>query len=127
MATGPISNSGSDVFGTIKAPQGVEKYNELASAGGGSIGLLIFLSRIIQFVFVIGGIIVIYNFISAGFIYLTSEGDSKAHEKVKNQLTYSVIGLIILLLSFAFASLLGALFFENPNFFLQPNITGPGQ
>lgn len=119
----PQSNSGSDIFGTIKAPQGVAEYN--AAAGGNGIGLLIFLSRIIQFIFVIGGIIVVYNFISAGFIYLTSEGDSKAHEKVKNQITYSVIGLLILLLSFAFASLLGALFFGNATFFINPVITGP--
>lgn len=110
------------IFGTIEAPQGVAEYNQ---AAGGGIGLLIFMSRIVQFIFVIGGIIVVYNFISAGFVYLTSEGDAKAHEKVKNQVTYSVIGLVMLVLSFGFASLLGALFFGNPTFFLNPTIQGP--
>lgn len=112
----------SDIFGTINAPQGVAEYN---TAAGGGIGLLIFLSRIVQFVFIIGGLVVVYNFISAGFVYLTSEGDSKAHEKVKNQVTYSVIGLVMLVLSFGFASLLGALFFGDPTFFLNPTIQGP--
>lgn len=111
----------SDIFGTINPPQGVEQYNTLA----GGIGILIFLSRIVQLVFIVGGLVVVYNFISAGFVYLTSEGDSKAHEKVKNQVTYSVIGLVMLVLSFGFASLLGALFFDNPNFFLDPTIQGP--
>lgn len=110
------------IFGTIEAPQGVAEYNQ---AAGGGIGLLIFMSRIVQFIFVIGGIIVVYNFISAGFVYLTSEGDAKAHEKVKNQVTYSVIGLVMLVLSFGFASLLGALFFGSPTFFLNPTIQGP--
>lgn len=122
MSTPAPANTGSDIFGTINAPQGVDKFNQ---AAGGGIGLLVFLSRIIQFVFVIGGIVVVYNFISAGFIYLTSGGDSQAHEKVKNQITYSIYGLLILLLSFAFASLLGALFFENPAFFINPEIRGP--
>lgn len=111
----------SDVFGTINPPQGVEQYNTLA----GGIGLLIFVSRIVQLIFVVGGIVVIYNFISAGFIYLTSEGDSKAHEKVKNQVTYSVIGLVMLVLSFGFAALLGTIFFGEPDFFLDPTIQGP--
>lgn len=111
----------SAVFGTINPPQGVQEYNNLA----GGIGILIFLSRIVQFIFIIGGLVVIYNFISAGFVYLTSEGDSKSHEKVKNQVTYSVIGLVMLVLSFGFAALLGTLFFGEPDFFLKPTIQGP--
>jgi hypothetical protein len=111
----------SDVFGTINVPQGVAEYNTAA----GGIGILLFVSRIVQLIFIVGGIIVVYNFISAGFVYLTSEGDSKAHEKVKNQVTYSVIGLVMLVLSFGFASLLGTLFFGDPTFFLNPVIQGP--
>lgn len=110
-----------DIFGEVTVPQGVAEYNTAA----GGIGLLIFISRIVQLVFVVGGLVVVYNFISAGFIYLTSEGDSKAHEKVKNQVTYSVIGLVMLVLSFGFAGLLGALFFQDATFFLDPTIQGP--
>lgn len=108
------------VFGTIKPPAGVEKYN---AAGG--IGILAFLSQVIQLVFVVAGLWVMYNVISAGFTYLTSQGDSKAHEKVKNQITYSLIGLIIIVSSFGFAALIGQIFFGNPSFILNPTLQGP--
>jgi hypothetical protein len=112
-----------DVFGTIEAPQGVAEYN--APLGEDGIGIFIFMTRFIQLMFVFGGLWVVYNIISAGFIYLGAEGDSKAHTKVKDQITMSVIGLLIIVTSYGFASLIGLIFFNNPNFILEPTIQGP--
>lgn len=110
----------SAAFGTIEPPQGVAAYNT-----GADIGILIFLTRIIQLIFVVAGIWVIYNIISAGFIYLGSEGDPKAHSKVKDQITMSVIGLLIIVSAYGFASLIGLIFFNNPTFILNPILVGP--
>ena len=113
-----------DVFGSIDAPQGVSNFN--ADAGGGdAIGILIFITRFIQLIFVIAGIWVTYNVISAGFIYLSSEGDPKAHTKVKDQITMSVIGLLIIVASYGFASVIGLIFFGDASFILNPTIQGP--
>ena len=110
----------SDAFGTIQPPQGVADYNAEAD-----IGILIFLTRIIQLLFVVAGIWVVYNVVSAGFIYLGSEGDPKAHEKVRNQITMSVIGLLVIVSAYGFASLIGLIFFNNPSFILNPILVGP--
>lgn len=112
------------IFGEIFAPQGVKQYN-IDAGGGDAIGILIFMTRFIQLIFVIAGIWVTYNVISAGFIYLGSEGDPKAHSKVRDQITMSVIGLLIIVTSYGFASLIGLIFFNNPNFILDPVIQGP--
>lgn len=112
-----------DTFGAIKAPQGVEDYNTLAGDGG--IGILIFLSRFIQLIFVLAGIWVMFNFIIAGFLYLSAEGDAAATGKVKNKITMSVIGLVIIVSSYGIISVLGLIFFKDPSFFLNPTIAGP--
>lgn len=113
-----------DKIGKIDAPTGVKEYNQLAG-GESAIGILVFMTRIIQLIFVVGGIWVMYNFISAGFIYLNAEGDAKAHGEVKNKITMSVIGLLIIVLSYGFASLIGLLFFGQADFILNPTIQGP--
>lgn len=110
------------VFGKIKPPEGVEKYDQLA---GGGIGLLIFISRIIQIATIVGGIWVFFNFILAGLEYITSNGDTGAHNKVKDKLTMSIIGLVIIVVSYAVMALLGLILTGRADFFLNPQIMGP--
>jgi hypothetical protein len=109
----------SDIFGEVEVPEAIAKFNADST---GEIGLLFFISRLVQLAFVGAGLFVLYNVISAGFIYLSSEGDSKAHEKVKNQITYSILGLIIIVTSFGFMSLIGLLLFGDADFFLNPQL-----
>jgi hypothetical protein len=113
-----------DIFGTIDAPQGVSEFND-AAGGTDAIGILIFMTKFVQLIFVIAGLWVTYNVISAGFIYLGAQGDPKAHTQVKDQITMSVIGLLIIVASYGFASLIGLIFFGNANFILDPTIQGP--
>jgi len=121
-----IAQVDTSVFGEIKAPAGVSDYN-IEAGGSTAIGILIFMTRFIQLSFVIAGIWVVFNVITAGFIYLGSEGDAKAHSKVKDQITMSVIGLLIIVASYGFASIIGLIFFGDPSFILNPTIQGPTQ
>lgn len=123
-SAGAATATGAATFGTLQAPAGVSNYNA-AAGGGDAIGILIFITRLIQLTFVIGGIWVVWNVVSAGFIYLGSDGDPKAHEKVRNQITMSVIGLLILVSSYGFAALIGVIFFGQADFILNPVIQGP--
>ncbi len=108
-------------FGTIKAPQGVDKYNQ-AAGGGNAIGIFIFISNMIKLATVAGGIWVLINFITAGWIYISSEGDASAGEKVGNKMTYSTIGLVIIALAYSIAGLLGLIIFGDASFILNPKI-----
>jgi len=47
------------------------------------------------------GIITLFLTVYSGFLYLTSRGDKDAVEKAKKILTYSVIGLVVIIASFA--------------------------
>lgn len=111
-----------DVFGTLNPPTGVAEYN--ATAGG--IGIILFASNMIRLATVVAGIWVLFNIISAGFIYISSSGNAQAHQQVRDKITMSVLGLIVIVSAFLIAGLLGLIFFGNAAYFLNPVLFGPG-
>lgn len=109
------------IFGRIAAPPGVDKYQN--QVGANQIGIIVFLSNMIKLVTIVAGIWTMFNFISAGWIYLNAAGDSSANEKAAQQMTNSVIGLAIIAFSYAIAGLIGFLIFGDAQFILNPDLT----
>lgn len=112
-----------DIFGNIDLPEGVAKYD--AQAGGGTIGLLGFFSNILNLFTIVMGLYVLYNFIMAGYLYITSAGDSGAHTKVKDKVTWSVVGLAVIVMAYTITGIIGLVFFGDAGFILNPTIIGP--
>ena len=108
-------------FGTIEPPAGVAEYQR--QVGDGNIGVILFLSNMIRLVTVVAGIWTMLNFIMAGWIYISSAGDSSAGEKVSTKMTNSVIGLAIVALAYTLAGLVGYLIFDDPSYILKPELT----
>lgn len=117
----PIDES---VFGTVAAPPGVEQFNAAAGSGPEGIGILVFISVIIRFATVIAGLYVLFNFITGGFEYITA-GDSKASQKVREKLTSSFLGLVIIVASYVIIGVAGTIFFGRADYFINPTICGP--
>jgi len=113
-----------DIVGKVTPPKGVAEFNTQAG-GGDAIGLLIFVSNMIKLVTIVAGVIVLFNFISAGFEYVTSAGDASAANKVRDKITMSIIGLIIIVGSYTVIALLSVVFFGDPGYILNPKISGP--
>jgi hypothetical protein len=116
-----MPSSPTSIFGSVSAPPGVADYD--AQVGG--IGLVLFLSNLIKIVTIVGGLFVMVNLIRAGWTYISSSGDASAHEKVANTITFSVVGLAIIVASYAGAALIGLIFFGDATFILSPTICGP--
>jgi hypothetical protein len=112
-----------NIFGTVDPPPGIKQFNDKAGTNG--IGILIFFSNMIKLLTIVAGLWVFFNFISAGYTYITAQGDSSAHTKVKDQITMSVLGLIIIVAAYTIIALLSFALFGNPAFILNPVITGP--
>ncbi len=119
--SGVTNSNDSSVFGEIKPPPGVDQYN-IAADG---IGLILFVSRVIRLLTVVAGIYVLFNVILAGYIYISSSGDSSAHQKVRDQLTFSIIGLLIIVGSYTIAGIVGLILFGDATFIINPTICGP--
>lgn len=118
-----IADSATDIVGTIKAPVGVDKFNAASiAAGSGNIGLIIFISNLIRLATIIAGIWVLFNFVTAGYTYITSQGEAKAADQVKNQITSSVLGLIIIVAAYTVIAIISFLLFGDAGFILNPSI-----
>ncbi len=112
------------VVGTIEPPPGVDKWQ--AQVGDNDIGIILFLSNMIRLITIVAGIWTMLNFIFAGWIYLTSSGDSSAGEKVSTKMLNSVIGLAIVAFSYTIAAIVGLLIFGDATFIINPKLTSIG-
>lgn len=112
------------VVGTVTNPLPGAYQNIVASSGGQG-GLVLFLTNILRLVFVVAGIWAFFNFIIAGFGYMNAAGDAKALTAAWARIWQSLLGLVIIVGSFAMAALLGQLFFGSPTAILSPTLYGP--
>ncbi len=111
-----------DDIGTIDVPPGVEQYN---TSSGADIGLVFFISRMIRLATLVAGLWVTANTMMAGYVYLSSQGKADAHGRVRDILTMSTIGLVLIVTAYTVAGLLSLLIFGDPLFILNPTIEGP--
>lgn len=111
----------SDIVGTVKNPLPPAYQNLTGSPGG----LILFLTNIIRLLFVAAGIFAFVNLIIAGFQYMGAGGDAKQIASAWSRIWQSLLGLIIIVGSFALAALIGLVFFGDAGFILNPKIYGP--
>ncbi len=110
------------IFGQVSPPPGVAAYD---TKSGGSIGLIAFISTMIQAFTVIAGLFVLMQILLARWTYITANGDSAAHGKVRERLTMSIIGIMIIVASYTVAGIIGFIFFGDASFIINPNFQGP--
>ena len=82
-----MSNTGGAAFGTEGAPE--------------PLGLVA--ARILNAFFGLLGIIFVVLFVYAGYMYMTAQGEEQKIDKAKKTMSSAVIGLIIVLMSYAIA------------------------
>jgi len=88
------------LFGTINPPLDSPYFK---TTGGN--GLFMFISNVLKLFVVIAGIFMVIQIISAGFQYISANGDSKATAIAWNKIWQSILGLIIIASAFVLAAL----------------------
>jgi len=111
--------SSNSIFGEIEAPAGVSELNDQSEGG---VGLLLFISNIIKLISIVAGIFVLFNFVSAGFTYITANGDSGAYSKIGEKLSLSVTGLLLIVASYTIAGIIGLIVFGDATYIISPDI-----
>lgn len=122
QASTPIPNN---PFGTITNP--LPKYGGIEGASGQSGGLILLFSNILRLVFVFAGVYAFLNLIIAGFQYMNAGGDAKQLNAAWARIWQSLLGLVIIVGSFALAALFGYIIFGDAGYILNPQIYGPGK
>ena len=117
---------GSAIVGEVQPPGGIRTLNAAGNpsdpSGYNSIGLIFFLSQLLRLATIVAGIWVMFNFIFAGLIYVSSNGDAAAHGKVSEKITYSVIGILIIVVAYTLAAIVSLLFFGDASYILSPTL-----
>jgi len=105
------------IFGTISPPP--TKYPNLS--GG---GLTSFISNLLIFIITIAGLFTLVNFIIAGYLYMSSNGEPQKLIAAGNKILQSLIGLAVISGAFIIAGIIGHVFFNNPAFLFKPVFGG---
>lgn len=114
-----------DFIGKITPPAVIKNFGTTLDPGSPS-GLIMLFNNILRLLIVVAGIYALLNFILAGYQFMSAGGDPKLIEKAWAKIWQSMVGLLIIAISFALAALLGQLLFGNPTAILNPKIYGPG-
>lgn len=115
----PVFAQGSDFFGEITPPPGVDRY----PSGPG--GLIVFLNNIIKLMIVGAGLFALFNFVTAGYGFISASGDSQKINQAWAKIWQSLIGLLIATGSFVLAAVFGKLIFGDWGAIVNPKIYGP--
>ena len=103
------------LFGNITPPFNYTGYNDIPGTGLQEFG-----SAIIMLITTLSGLVVLFNFISAGYLYLSSPGEPAKLVEAGNKMLYSLIGLAVISAAFILAGILGWLFFKDAGFLINP-------
>ena len=66
----------------------------------------IVIKNVIQWALIFAGVVALFLIIFAGFKFVTSKGDPQEVDNAKKTLTYAIIGLLLILFSFAILNLI---------------------
>ncbi|MBI3342644.1 hypothetical protein HY032_00625 [Candidatus Gottesmanbacteria bacterium] len=116
---GKVYADATGIVGTIDPGPAFKPYGNLGP------GVAQFFSNLLRLVFVGGGIYAVLNFIVAGFTYMQAGGDTKMLAAAWARIWQTLLGLLIVVGSFALASLFGYIIFGDPGFMLNPKVYGP--
>lgn len=107
---------GSSIFGKITEPLELQKLR----VEEGGIGKI--LNIIFQLLIIVGGVYALFNFILAGYAFLSAGDDPKKAAGAWAKIYQSAIGLLFMAGAFILAALFGQLIFGNANQLLSPVI-----
>jgi hypothetical protein len=103
-----------DVVGTISLPAGIP--SEVGGIGN-------FLTVIIRFFIIVAGLFTLWQFLSGGFAFITSNGDKAKITEATSKITMSLIGLVIIAASFIIIAIASQLLFGSFTAILAPQFS----
>lgn len=104
------------IFGNVTAPPGVNQYTG---------GISDFVGNIVKLLIVIAALYSLFNFIFAGYGFLSAGDDPKKIKDAWSKIWQTVLGLTIAAGSFILAAIFGRIIFGDPYALLQIRVFGP--
>jgi len=101
--------------GKLNNPYGPSGFNVAAyNSTVPGYGLYLILKNLVNFAIIIAGLYVFFNFILAGYQFISAGGDPKNIAKASAKIWQSILGLLVAAGSFILASVIGLILYKNP-------------
>lgn len=100
-----------DVVGNITLPSGIP--SEIGKTGD-------FVSAIVRFFIIVAGLFTLWQFLSGGFTFITAGGDKSKIQESTNKITMSIVGLLVIAVSFIIIAIISQLLFGDFTAILIP-------
>ena len=110
----------SSPFGSVGLPGPLTTFGELQAGGLGK-----FINLFIQLLIIGAGVYALFNFILAGYGFLSAGDDAGKMAGAWSKIYQSVLGLAVAAGSIVLAAIFGWLLFRDTNALLQPTIITP--
>lgn len=81
-----------------------------------------FISTIVKFIIVIAGIWSLWQFLTAGFAYITSNGEKGKVTDATSKITNALTGLVVIGVSFILIAIISQLLFGDYTYILNPKL-----
>lgn len=107
-------------LGVIEQPEATQGFGV---DPGNAIGSL--LNLFFNLILIVAGIFALFNFILAGYMFLSAGDDPKKVEGAWSKIYMSVIGLLVAGGSLVLAAIFGQIIFGDPTFLISPVIPVP--
>ena len=107
-------------IGTINLPTALDKFQPVQSGGISQL-----LNIAVQGLIAMAGIYALFNFILAGYGFLSAGDDPKKMQGASAKIWQSVLGLTVAAGSIVLAAIFGYLIYKDPNAILNPTIPTP--
>jgi len=111
------------LFGQVTPPPGVNAPGY--QTGGIAGGMAVFLNNIIKLLIVASGVYAVFNFVLAGYAFMSAGDDPKKIEGAWAKIWQTLIGLLFAVGAFVLAAVFGKLLFGDYNALLQLRVFGP--
>lgn len=112
-------------FGTIANPFDKLAPGKYPNTNVNGENLVVLGNSLLKFVIVMAGLFAFWNFIQAGYGFMSAGDDAKAVGKAWEKFTMSLLGLSFVAGSFVLAAIFGYLIFGDATAIISPVLYGP--
>lgn len=106
-----------DIFGTITPPSPIANFIGSDKTGAGAISQ--FLSNLVNLIFSVAAIVLIFMILWGAFEWLTSGGDKEKLSSAQKRIINALIGILLFAVAFAIIAVIGQ--FTGFRFFVGQN------
>lgn len=109
-------------YGEIKIPGFLQRLIPANFQNVPGAGLIIFANMLLRVFFIVAGLYAVWNFIQAGWIFMSSGGDVKQVGMARDKILFSILGLLVMASSLVLAAIIGVIIFDDPTALIQPKL-----